>query len=140
MSETVRLDRGNPVLLRMICIDFDRTIHRYSEGWMDGRIYDPVVPGFFEWAADMTRSGGFELIVYSSRSKTEAGIKAMQHWLTHQYRLWAQDHPEHPPLTFSFAHEKPAAWVTIDDRAIQFRGNWQAPELAPEAVRDYKPW
>lgn len=123
-----------------ICVDFDGVIHSYERGWQDGAIYGEVVPGFFEWAAKARQS--CRLVIYSSRSK--GGTEPMERWLAFQHGKWvvegwnggetvSLDH-------FEFAHEKPAAWLTIDDRAICFRGDWSARELAPDSLRSFKPW
>ena len=121
-----------------LCIDFDGVIHSYERGWQNGAIYGTVVPGFFEWAATVKQF--FKLVIYSSRSKD--GTEAMEAWLKDHYQKWAatewDGHISAPE--FEFAHEKPPAWLTIDDRAICFRGDWSTPELSVEAMLAFKPW
>lgn len=124
-----------------ICVDFDGVIHSYERGWQDGAIYGEVVPGFFEWVERVRQH--FRLVIYSSRSKSDDGVMAMGLWLHEKRNAWIRAGGDrHPtePLTFEFAHEKPAAWLTIDDRAICFRGDWSAGELAPDSLRSFKPW
>jgi hypothetical protein len=124
-----------------ICIDFDGVVHKYSKGWQNGVIYDDVVPGFFEWAEQAAKQ--FKLVIYSSRSIDEQGQNAMLVWMVEQRRLWraAGGKAEtDAPLSFEFADKKPPAWVTIDDRAIRFTGDWSAPALAPDAIAAFKPW
>jgi len=126
----------------IICIDFDGVIHSYERGWQGGDIYGAVVPGFFEWADKANRS--FKLVIYSSRSKETDGRAAMWSWLKHQWGRWATGRDLEPDTIrysdFEFAHEKPPAWLTIDDRAVQFRGDWSDPALSPDAIRSFKPW
>lgn len=123
-----------------ICIDFDGVIHSYEKGWQDGVIYGEVVPGFFEWVERVRDR--FKLVIYSSRSKTDEGVMAMGRWLHEKRNQWVQAGGvrQQAELVVEFAHEKPAAWLTIDDRAIQFRGDWSDPALAPDVLRAFKPW
>jgi len=122
----------------ILCLDFDGVIHRYSKGWQDGVIYDDVTPGFFEWAFEAEAQ--FRLVIYSSRSKTPEGIAAMARWLAEQETKWASPVRLAHGTTFKweFANEKPPAFLTIDDRAICFGGNWE--RLRPSALRAFKPW
>lgn len=119
-----------------LCIDFDGVIHRYSKGWQGGEIYDEMTNGFIAWAHEAREK--FKLAIYSSRSKTPEGIEAMKAWLSARLDAWQ---PYENPVTladFEFAHEKPPAWLTIDDRAVCFDGDWS--KLAPETLLEFKPW
>lgn len=123
-----------------ICIDFDGVVHDYMDGWKDGEIYGRVVGGFIEWA-DIAREH-FTLVIYSSRSKTTDGIAAMRVWLHKQIE---EAHQENTGLAlsisdFEFASQKPPAWLTIDDRAVCFGGDWLDPALSVEQIKAFKPW
>lgn len=120
-----------------ICIDFDGVIHSYDNGWQGGVIYGHVVPGFFEWAEKAAKC--FRLVVYSSRSAIQVQVDAMSMWMLDRYTVW-HGSPDGFSQLFEFASEKPPAWVTIDDRAIRFDGDWSAAELQPEAIAIFLPW
>lgn len=137
----------------ILCIDFDGVIHSYERGWQDGTIYGELTPGFAEWAERARKL--FRLIVYSSRSKDPGGIDKMARWLAARMpdNWQCTDLPtEHMPvlrlldahraelLMFHFASQKPAAFLTIDDRAVQFRGDWSTPRMAPDTLRAFVPW
>lgn len=160
---TGRADDPSPMLLKMVadirgegpypapsvkrapkpilCIDFDGVIHSYERGWQDGEIYGTVTPGFFEWAIRAGRL--FRLVIYSSRSKTEAGERAMIAWLERQIGRWLATSGggaiEGLPA-FEFSNQKPAAFLTIDDRALCFMGDWSAPFLSPNLLLAFRPW
>ena len=125
----------------IICIDFDGVIHSYERGWQNGEIYGTVVPGFFEWVERVRDH--FKLVIYSSRSRDDDGIIAMGTWLHKQRNAWIKaggNRNPTEPLEIEFAHEKPPAFLTIDDRAIQFRGIWEDTDLDVESLKAFKPW
>ena len=120
-----------------LCLDFDGVIHKYSKGWDDGTIYDGPTDGFFDWAIDAKEF--FKLVIYSSRSKTEDGVAAMRVWLRKQI---GELHPHAQDLIsvddFEFVPQKPIAFLTIDDRALQFKGEWNS--FMPKDLLNFKPW
>lgn len=122
-----------------LCIDFDGVIHDYRDGWKNGVIYGEIVPGFLAWAIEAAQH--FTLVVYSSRSATQPGELAMKYWLRHKLaeRLMPAEIDTFLAL-FEFSDKKPPAFLTIDDRAICFKGDWSAPELTPAALAAFKPW
>lgn len=116
---------------RIILIDFDGVIHYYRDGWKGPtEIYDDPVPGAFDFLVELVRDDRFDPQIYSSRSKLEGGIDAMQRWM-HKHGLDSEAIAE-----IKFPTTKPAAWLTIDDRAICFRGTWPTPDY----LLNYQPW
>ena len=126
----------------ILLVDFDGCIHSYTSPWVNEfTIPDPPVPGALKWLWKATE--WFDVHIYSSRSKSEAGRDAMKAWMLQHSA--AEFDPEHPmrgedgreyPITFS--HEKPPAFLTIDDRAIPFEGDWS--EIEPADLLNFKPW
>lgn len=111
----------------ILVLDFDGVIHSYTSGWIGiDTIPDPPVDGAFDFIREAVKH--FEVTIYSSRSSNEDGIDAMK-WYIHEYA---------PDLCdkIHWATDKPAAFVTIDDRAITFTGVW--PKV--EDLVNFKPW
>ena len=121
----------------ILCVDFDGVIHSYSSGWQGADVVsDPPVPGAIDF---LVRAGErFDVRIYSSRSSQPGGIEAMDAAL----QRWAMEHAfatdREVVLNVSFPAQKPAAFLTIDDRAICFDGDWSA--LDPAELAAFKPW
>jgi hypothetical protein len=96
------------------------------------------VPGALRWLYKASET--FQVVIYSSRSKEPSGLRAMRAWLAqHATEEFGRGHPmaqEDPPI--AFAHEKPAAFLSIDDRAICFDGDWGKLDL--EELLKFRPW
>lgn len=124
----------------ILCLDFDGVIHSYSSGWKGADIIpDPPTDGAmrFIWdAADF-----FKLSIFSSRSHQVGGREAMKEWLTkHFCEHWAADRTRADDILaeIDWPLEKPAAFLTIDDRALTFDGDWS--QFVPEHMLNFKPW
>lgn len=131
---------------KTICLDFDGVIHKYTSGWQgadvvsDGPV-DGAMAAILEYQAD-----GFEVAVYSSRSNSAqiGGVQAMQSaiytWMqAHVRDVHGEGHERivnEAVNAIQYPREKPAAWVTIDDRGIQFKGIWPS----AEEIDCFKPW
>ena len=115
---------------KIILVDFDGVLHSYTSGWEGADVVsDPPVPGAIGFLEQMV-DAGFEVCIYSSRSRQQGGIGAMQEWLS-AYGL----KPEYEDK-ISFPTEKPPAFLTIDDRCIQFDGTF--PTMYE--IANFKPW
>lgn len=127
-----------------ICVDFDGVIHSYTSGWQGvSVISDPPVPGAIEWlekhlpVPDAICSmapphEGPIVQIYSSRSKSWRGRRAMKKYLI--------ENGLHPAYIYDgvlkFPKKKPAAFLTIDDRAICFDGTFPT----ADEMLAFKPW
>lgn len=129
----------------ILCVDFDGVIHSYTSGWRGAHfIPDPPVPGALQFLIDAVKV--FNVHIYSSRSKEDAGIKAMESWIDYWFDKefgWdkgvdAVSAANSVRNELVFSNEKPAAFLTIDDRAVCFDGDWS--KLLPEELLKFKPW
>lgn len=137
-----------------VCVDFDGVIHSYTSGWKGiANIPDPPVPGAID-ALFRLLDAGFEVAIYSSRSSSFRGRWAMKRWLERaitehwlsggglpsgiEAECWSDAAGIY--RKFSWPYFKPAALLTIDDRAITFNGNWSDPAYQPNAIKGFKPW
>ena len=121
----------------ILCIDFDGVLHSYTSGWKGADVIpDPPVPGTLEWIANAITD--FEICIYSSRSSQKGGIEAMRSWL--EYNLKEEGAPEFLVEALmkliKFPTQKPAAFLTIDDRAICFTGTFPT----YKELLEFKPW
>jgi hypothetical protein len=113
---------GKPIL----CMDFDGVIHSYVSGWTsEDHIPDPPVPGAMEFLKNASET--FKISIFSSRSRSYEGRKAMQRWMAAQNGC-TTDMNTWPKWLFDIEYptQKPPAFISIDDRAIQFTGIFPA--------------
>jgi hypothetical protein len=125
-----RKPQGRLILL----LDFDGCVHSYKSGWQGVTIIpDPPVEGVFEWLEAALIY--FDVYVYSSRSSDPKGREAMYEYVkTHAGR------DSTLAARIKFVSEKPACFLTIDDRCIRFDGNWSDPRFDPEELLRFVPW
>ncbi len=119
----------------ILCLDFDGVIHSYTSGWKGARnIPDPPVEGALDFISSAMLEG-WDVVIHSSRARYFGGITAMRLWLReHAGNQWDTMGPS--LCDVKFARWKPSAVVTIDDRAITFKGLWPNPSV----LRKFKPW
>jgi hypothetical protein len=126
----------------ILCLDFDGVIHSYSSGWKGADVIpDPPVPGAFAFIVEALQH--FRVAIFSSRSNQPGGIEAMQAWMTDQVRQWKDPAPwedvsHELAQAVEWPTEKPAAFLTIDDRAVCFNGDFEAYDMP--TLLAFKPW
>lgn len=120
---------------RILCLDFDGVCHSYTSGWKgDTVIPDPPVPGLFEFIREAQEK--FIVSIYSARSKTQEGRIAMRDWFMKHFIEWVKANGETFILDIDFPDHKPPAFLSIEDRAVCFDGEWPA----VESLLTFQPW
>ena len=122
----------------ILCLDFDGVLHAYISGWQGiDTILDAPVPGALEFLKRAVEH--FDVQIFSSRSGAESGITAMRNWLREHLELaFAPQKADDILRAISVPRSKPAASLTIDDRALTFKGNWA--DFEPKKLLEFKPW
>ncbi len=91
---------------KTIAVDFDGVIHKYSEGYHDGSIYDELMEGAKE--ALFRLGQRYKVVVFSVRDPQQ-----IMEWLDKQNIVVDE-----------VTNVKPKAIVYIDDRGLRFT-NWK---------------
>lgn len=103
-----------------IAIDFDGVIHAYSRGWQGGEIYDPPVIGTREALTEL-REKGWKIYIFSTRTNK---IYHKNDHPPQEERMKKYLDLHHIPYDKIWSFGKPMADIYLDDRALNFRGNW----------------
>ncbi len=108
---------------RRIMVDFDRTIHEFSQGWVQDEPYDPPFPEA-KHALETLKNFGFEVIIFTTRL-SETNARDMGADVAYQRKL-LKDYFEKYQLPYDFiTAEKIAAEFYIDDHAVRIEnGDW----------------
>lgn len=115
----------------ILCLDFDGVIHSYSSGWKGADVIpDPPVAGAMDFIRRALKH--FRVAIFSSRSNQPGGLNAMKDYIAVNSEMGFHD----PIDGLEWPLEKPAAMVTIDDRALTFDGTW--PDI--ETLKAFQPW
>lgn len=115
-------------MAKTVVFDFDGVIHSYKSGWKGETVIpDEPVPGIKDSLRDIHKAG-YEIVVVSSRCRTNEGMDAIHDWLLKYDLIKYVD---------LICKEKPPAIVYIDDRAICFDGH---PETLLDKIQNFKPW
>ena len=97
-------------------VDFDKVIHKCSNGYYDGTIYDEPVEGAYEALERLSRD--YTVIVYTCKAKPDRGLVNGKTG-TELVWQWLKDH-NMAQFVSKVTAEKPRARFYIDDKAIRF--------------------
>lgn len=110
--------------MKTVAIDFDGVVHLNHNFVNSSIIPDAPVPGAFNAIEQLRRQ--YRVVIFSCRADSPAAIDAISDWLE-------VNGIEVDEVT----NVKPHATVYIDDRAINFAGDWQD---TLEQIEGFKPW
>jgi hypothetical protein len=115
---------------RIVCIDLDGTICHYNE-WKDESHFGDLIPGTLEAVTEL-KNDGWIIIIYTTRTNIDLIEKYLrENSIQFDY---INKNPFQPENALG---GKPYADVYIDDRAIQFNGDW---EVVKREVEIFQPW
>ena len=122
---TIYPENKNEEIPKRAMIDLDGTIHKYSQGYKDGSIYDDSFAGAKE-VINWLRKKGYEIVIFTTRASEQNAdelggdhkdqIRKVGEWLKDKGIYFDR-----------ITGEKLAADFYIDDKAISiYNGDWKS--------------
>jgi len=147
---------------KTIAFDFDGVIHKYSKGWQDGSVYDPVLDGWVETVQQLHQEG-YNVIILTTRPKRQVNkFLYEQYFYIDGMKTGAKtddgfscgfafrvmpfyekffnskkDHKDFKEKTVGICNHKAVFDVLIDDRAICFTGSYDG---LKNKITNFKSW
>ena len=124
----------------ILCLDFDGVLLSFTSGWerldrIDEKPVSGAVPGAMQFIRDAQEK--FQVHIYSSRSRSEPGIRMMKAWvINHLQREFGIEEAHKISEHIEYPTTKPKAFLSIDDRCVPFKGIWPN----PDTLLDFTPW
>lgn len=126
-----------------VAIDFDGVIHRYSQGYKKGDIYDPPIKGAARFIYDCMFEKNWSVFILSTRDPQQINTwvenvlfrgKELPFEVTvippHQ-KFWNNK------KNLGITNRKIAAHVYLDDRGIRFEGTFEG---MIDQIENFKTW
>jgi hypothetical protein len=111
-----------------ICVDFDGVIHKYTH-WNSGLLNAQCID-YAPEALQSLRNLGHTIIIHTTRDEEE-----IKQWLETFHVPY--DYINENPEIQGRNPGKPIADIYVDDRAIQFNGNWSTTYYE---ILNFTPW
>jgi hypothetical protein len=119
---------GSDAVIFDVALDFDGVINSYKSGWQGAGKTDEPVDGAAEAINDLL-DNGLKIVIYSIRAETKEGEETIRNYLQKLIGDRADE--------IMISSGKPAASVYVDDRAINFNGDWEA---IPGQIEKFRSW
>lgn len=122
-------------LARTVAVDFDGTLHPYTEGWTGSTpANEPPVPGAKTFVAWLINDG-FDVVIFSTRADHNDGRVGIEQWLAKWFGVGIANQ-------LRVTHEKPAAVAYVDDRAVPINPanpDWNKAHIRVKALAAGRP-
>lgn len=116
-----------PTQRARIYVDLDQTLNQYRDSeWKGVEFFPELRPGAVEFL-DQLRADGFDLVLYTARASIPEHKEEVQRWL--------KTSPLDGYFLFVTAKKGYDAYLFVDDRAIQFKGDYTE---VLKAIRNWK--
>ena len=107
---------------KIIAVDFDGVIHKYSKKWHDGSIYDVPIDGCKD-ALQKLKDDGCYILIYTTRAYDKFIGGKFQKNQVEEIKNYLVKH--NIPFDKIYTGKgKPLCKLFIDDNAIRFDGDW----------------